>query len=210
MWCTQVVGKETQHRLAVLLGLTLLAQVREAQQPAEGKITFGRQQRSQFHAQTALVDIAKLDQFQRRQGRADTIVQRGITQISKLFDEVFADQVIAEYFTGHAVGQQDAALRVGDQGCYRQALQAISHKAPRIAGTADGLFKGKDAPLQHIALAGGRATPFRKDLGFVIQACQFPAKVGEDYAQAPPIPDQVTEQQTDQARCGAPPVAQAQ
>ena len=32
----------------------------------EGKITFGRQQRSQFHAQTALVDIAKLDQFQRR------------------------------------------------------------------------------------------------------------------------------------------------
>ena len=207
---TQVVGKETQHGLAMLLGFTLLAQVRQAQQPAEGEIPFGRQQRGQFHAQTALVDIAKLDQFQRRQGRAYTIVQRGITQISELFDEVFADQVIAEYFTGHAVGQQDTALGIGNQGRYRQALQAISHKAPRIAGTADGLFKGKDPPLQHIALTGGRATTFRKHLGFVIQACQFPAKVGEDYAQTSPIPDQVTQQQTDQARCGAPPVAQAQ
>ena len=43
------------------------------------------------------MDIAELDQFQLREGRADAIVQRWITQVGQLLQEIFSDQVIAEY-----------------------------------------------------------------------------------------------------------------
>ena len=49
----------------MLLGLAFLAQVGEAQQPAQRHIPFRRQQGGKLHAQAALVDITKLNEFQR-------------------------------------------------------------------------------------------------------------------------------------------------
>jgi len=62
---TQVVREEPQHGLAVLLGVALLTQIRQAQQPTEGDIAFSRQQGRKLHAQAALVDVPELYKLQR-------------------------------------------------------------------------------------------------------------------------------------------------
>jgi len=137
-------------------------------------------------------------------------VQRRVAQVGQLLQQVLRDQLITEHLAGNAVGQQDIAHGIGNQRRHRQAFQAIGHKASCVTRTADGLLQGEDTRLQYIAFAGGCTAPFGQDFGFIVQACQLPTEIGEDHAEAAPVPDQITEQQTNQAGRRRPPVAQAQ
>ncbi len=173
----QVMGQKAQQGRPLLLGLARQAQVRQAEQPADGDFIFRRAQRCQVQVQECAGAVAKLLAQQLGQGRSRWPVHAGKAKARQTFEPVLAHQRQAP--------ATRAALRLASNtgpGCRLISVATGRHSRPSAINRRVSRVRPRACsnaamrPCSTSPLGHHGAASFGQHLGLVVQTGQFPAK----------------------------------
>ena len=150
--------------------------------------------------------VAELDGFQGFQRWAGAAGEARMAEFGQALAQFGAAQLAAEQVACLAVGQQDlpcgSQIRVATGRPSRPS--AMNRRLSRVRLTACSRAAMR---FCNGSLPARGAGPLGQHLGLAVETRQFPAKVGEHRVQPAPAPDQVGQQQADQAGQRRPPPA---